>query len=90
MDEKTAGWGRIYKNSVLSDPTVDRGVRLLYAQICSYADVNGICYPSIERLAKEHGASARTIQRYLCVLESRGALARKYRLGQASLICVLE
>lgn len=57
----------------------DPYLQTLFTWICSYADADGICFPSIQRLAKDTGMSKRTVSNKLNELESLGLLDRRNR-----------
>jgi len=59
--------------------TLDAQSQVLFVWICAYADDDGVCFPSIATLAKNVGASRRTIINRLAVLEGAGLISRTHR-----------
>ena len=56
-------------NSVLKSDKLSPGAKLTYAMLLSYAWQNDFCFPGQETLAKDMGAGARSIVRYISELE---------------------
>lgn len=55
-------------NSLIEDGLLAdiKGTHLkLLIALCSYMDKDGVCYPSLERLARDTGLSVKNVQRYL-------------------------
>ena len=66
-------------NSVLKSEKLSPGAKLTYAMLLSYAWQNDFCFPGQETLAKDMGASARSIVRYISELEEGQFLTIKKR-----------
>ena len=62
------GYTRV-PNHVLTSPKVSPGAKLVYAMLLRYAWQNDSCYPGQKRLAKDMGASERSVRTYLGELE---------------------
>lgn len=58
---------------------VDTYAQTLFIWICSYADDDGICYPSIKRLAEDCATSRSTIKKKIKVLEDIGLIRKSER-----------
>jgi DNA-binding transcriptional MocR family regulator len=58
---------------------LDPLAQVLFLWLCSYADDDGTCYPSINRLAADCGMSRDTVIRKLEVLVNRKLLTRKHQ-----------
>lgn len=58
---------------------LDPQTQVLYVWLCSYADENGVCFPSISRLSRDCGMSRDTVLRRFDVLESNGLVHKEHR-----------
>ena len=56
-------------NHVLRSAMISPGAKLAYAMLLSYAWQNDFCFPGQDRLAKDMGAGARSVVRYIQELE---------------------
>ena len=56
--------------------------------ICTFADKNGLCWPSVETIANRCLSSVRTVQMHINALSAKGLLQRTMRAGRSSLIKV--
>lgn len=73
-------------NVVLRDSSLSAGAKLCYALLLSYAWQKDSCFPGQEALAKDAGASRRSIVRFLKELEKSGYLEKKRRgLGKTNI-----
>lgn len=54
-------------------------LQVIFIWLCDHADDNGICYPSRERLADECGCEVRSIDKYMEILVSDGAIKKTKR-----------
>jgi DNA-binding transcriptional regulator YhcF (GntR family) len=54
----------------------------IYFWICNFADDEGVCFPSVTKLAKCAGVSARTVNRAIKALEEKELLAKEQRFEQ--------
>ena len=68
----------------LRQPTGHPSDKALLLVLANYADEDGVCWPSQERLVQESGFSARTIVRALQRLEARGLICRRKRGGDGT------
>lgn len=57
--------------------------------ICTFADKNGVCWPTTETIAARCLSSVRTVQTHIHALVSKGLLQRIYRKGKPALTKVL-
>jgi hypothetical protein len=64
---------------VLQDPTLSLSAKTLYCLLCTYADDDGVCYPSNETLAAALGVTDRSIRTWLGELIEAKVLARDER-----------
>ncbi len=68
-------------------PTIGPAAVLVYAVLAQHADEDGVCWPSVRRVAEMSGMSTSTIRRSLKALTSNSVLAvevRSDRMGQSS------
>lgn len=56
------------------------GAQALYLWLCSYADEYGECYPSRGKLAKDIGATVKTVDTHLRTLEDTGLITKTERV----------
>ena len=54
-------------------------MQTIYMWLCNYADENGQCFPSRNRLAKESGCNVRTVDKYLKILIENGFISKDNR-----------
>ena len=66
-------------NHVLRSERISPGAKLAYAMLLSYAWQNDFCFPGQERLAKDMGAGARSVVRYIQELEKEQFVTIKKR-----------
>lgn len=66
-------------NHVLRSGKVSPGAKLAYAMLLSYAWQNDFCFPGQDRLAKDMGASVRSVVRYIQELEAAQFIVVKKR-----------
>lgn len=57
--------------------------------ICTFADKNGVCWPSVETIANRCLSSVRTVQVHISALVAKGLLQRIYRKGRSAITKVL-
>lgn len=57
--------------------------------ICTFADKNGVCWPTTETIAARCLSSVRTVQKHINGLVSKGLLERIYRKGRPATTKVL-
>ena len=66
-------------NHVLRSERISPGAKLAYAMLLSYAWQHDFCFPGQERLAKDMGAGARSVVRYIQELEKEQFVTIKKR-----------
>lgn len=71
-------FGVVY-TEVIQDPDLSLRAKGLYALLCSFADKNRQCFPSIATLAELSGVTRRTIERTLIELEKKTYVTRNGR-----------
>ena len=69
-------FGIVY-TEIIQDPDLSLRAKGLYAILCSYADKERKCYPSISTLAESAGVTRRTIERTLIELEQKDYVRRQ-------------
>lgn len=78
MTRLTRGFGIVAK-SVIRDAAISTTARLVYVELCTYADDDGYCFPSNETLAEDVGISLPTVKRCLAELADTGIIRRDDR-----------
>jgi hypothetical protein len=63
---------------------LDPQTQVLFVWLCSYADEEGVCFPSISRLASDCGMTGRSVINKLRVLEEKGLVERTRRKKENS------
>lgn len=66
--------------------SLSQSAAVVLVALADFADADGFCWPSIERLAAENPLSERSVQRALRELEDRGLVVREVRPGQTDRI----
>ena len=85
-DSLTRGGYTRVPNHVLTSSEVSPGAKLVYAMLLRYAWQNDSCFPGQERLAKDMGASERSIRTYLKDLEQQSFIeVRRRGQGRSNL-----
>ena len=67
MKSNKGGYGLIYQN-IMQNPDIPAYSKAIYAYLCSYADTEGVCYPSTNRIMSELGMSKNTLYKYMAYL----------------------
>lgn len=67
----------------------DAQTKLVLLALCDHADEDGICWPSVERLAQKSACSHDTATRRLHVLEKAGFIARRRRARKNTMYRIL-
>jgi hypothetical protein len=75
------GFGIIAK-AVMRDVSISWSARALYGLLTTYADDNGIAYPSVATLAEKAGASSSSIHNWLRELVEAGVIAREQQYAE--------
>ena len=76
--EKCRKFGIVYQE-VVSDPELSLQAKGLYALICTYANKERTCFPSVNTLADLCNVDPRTISRKIKELKEKGYINRKGR-----------
>ena len=69
----------VVDTEVTQDPNLSLRAKGLYALLCTYADKDRRCFPSIATLAELSGVTRRTIERTLTELEEKTYVTRNGR-----------
>lgn len=64
------------------------GAKLILLALCDNASDEGICYPSIRRIAEKCCMSERTVQGHIAAFEASGVLARSERPGRSTVYTI--
>lgn len=62
----------------------------VYMVLATYADKEGVCWPSVVTLAKDLGCTIKTVSRALTVLSNAGIISRQRRWNNSSIINLME
>ena len=65
------GYGLIYQN-IMRNPDIPVYSKLLYAYLSSFADKDGMCYPSKKCMCRELNITEKTASKYMKPLTDRG------------------
>lgn len=76
MSDKKFG---VVKAHPLQDPELSLRAKGFYALLCTFADKNRVCYPSVSLLCDYTGTSRRTIERIIAELVEHEYIVRKGR-----------
>lgn len=60
------------------------GLRMVALVIADHVDDDGLCWPSVTRVARRAGLSQRQARKYLTQLETEGVIARYGRPGSSN------
>lgn len=74
----------IVPNWIMRDPTISVYAKTVYAALASYADRDGIAFPSIRTLATELGISEPTVRKAIETLETLGVVTKSKRFAHDS------
>ena len=75
MERKNEKFGIVYQK-VVSDPELSLQAKGLYALICTYANKERTCFPSINTLADLCDVNPSTVHRILNKLKEKGYIKR--------------
>jgi len=70
----------IVSNEVITDPELTLRSKGIYSMLCTYANKNRTCYPSIATLADSAGVHPNTIIRGIKELKNKNYIKREGRL----------
>lgn len=65
--------------NIMRSPSISGTAKALYSLLATYADAEGVCWPSIAVLAEGLGSSESTIHRALGELQDKGVIERTER-----------
>ncbi len=68
--------GVFIPQSILKQFKIPQGAKVLYGLLCRFSGKDGNCFPRQERLAEELGVTIRTVQRWLCRLQTEQLIRR--------------
>ena len=67
------GYGVVYQR-VMSSDKLHRDSKVIYAYLCSYANIEGVCYPTRERIMNDLQMSKTTLYKYMKPLVDIGVV----------------
>ncbi len=73
MNENKGGYGIVYQRVMDSD-ALRRDSKVIYAYLCSYADKDGVCYPTRARIKAALQMKDKTFKRYMDPLIDLGVV----------------
>ena len=76
LQEMCGGRYGVVPADALADVNISRQARFIYAALCTYADIKGICYPPLSILSAVAGVTGRRVQDYLSELERNGRIEK--------------
>ena len=86
-DIRKRGWFWI-ENELIDRTDLSFEVKSMYMILARFADSEGKCFPSIEKLAEIIGKDKRTVIRYIKKLEEKGLIEKKRRFNQTNIYCL--
>ena len=69
--------------------SISKAEQHILSGICTFADRNGVCWPTVETIANRCRSSVRTVQTHINALVSKGLLQRIYRPNRPAITKVL-
>ena len=70
----------IVSHKVITDPELSLSAKGIYSLLCTYANKNRTCYPTISTLADSAGVSMSTIDRAIKELKFKNYIKREGKL----------
>lgn len=67
---------------IATDTGIPHAAFRLYAVLATYADLDGLCWPSVTTLATALGVSERAVQQHMAVLVEQGLVTRENRSAE--------
>ena len=67
------GYGVVYQE-IMSSDKLHRDSKVIYAYLCSYANIEGVCYPTRERIMNDLQMSKTTLYKYMKPLVDIGVV----------------
>lgn len=86
-DIRKRGWFWV-ENELIDRTDLSFEVKSMYMILARFADNEGKCFPSIEKLAEIIGKDKRTVIRYIKKLEEKGLIEKKRRFNQTNVYCL--
>ena len=83
-DIRKRGWFWI-ENGLIDRTDLSFEVKSMYMILARFADNEGKCFPSIEKLAEIIGKDKRTVIRYIKKLEEKGLVEKQRRFNQTNI-----
>ena len=83
-DIRKRGWFWI-ENGLIDRTDLSFEVKSMYMILARFADSEGKCFPSIEKLAEIIGKDKRTVIRYIKKLEEKGLVEKQRRFNQTNI-----
>ena len=83
-DIRKRGWFWI-ENELIDRTDLSFEVKSMYMILARFADNEGKCFPSVEKLAEIIGKDKRTVIRYIKKLEEKGLIEKKRRFNQTNI-----
>ena len=86
-DIRKRGWFWV-ENELIDRTDLSFEVKSMYMILARFADNEGKCFPSIEKLAEIIGKDKRTVIRYIKKLEEKGLIEKRRRFNQTNIYCL--
>ena len=86
-DIRKRGWFWV-ENELIDRTDLSFEVKSMYMILARFADSEGKCFPSIEKLAEIIGKDKRTVIRYIKKLEEIGLIEKRRRFNQTNIYCL--
>ena len=83
-DIRKRGWFWI-ENELIDRTDLSFEVKSMYMILARFADNEGKCFPSVEKLAEIIGKDKRTVIRYIKKLEEKGLIEKRRRFNQTNI-----
>lgn len=83
-DIRKRGWFWV-ENELIDRTDLSFEVKSMYMILARFADNEGKCFPSIEKLAEIIGKDKRTVIRYIKKLEEKGLIEKRRRFNQTNI-----
>lgn len=83
-DIRKRGWFWV-ENELIDRTDLSFEVKSMYMILARFADSEGKCFPSIEKLAEIIGKDKRTVIRYIKKLEEKGLVEKQRRFNQTNI-----
>ena len=83
-DIRKKGWFWV-ENELIDRTDLSFEVKSMYMILASFADAEGKCFPSVEKLDEIIGKDKRTVIRYMKKLEEKGLIEKKRRFNQTNI-----